>query len=61
MRSVVFPVNKCEGSFGLREGVIILGQGRGGMTSMFSASGQDDFLRVDVLSQNQFRRICLIN
>jgi hypothetical protein len=27
----------------------------------FPASGQDDFLWIDVFSQNKFRRICLID
>ena len=31
------------------------------MTNIFPASGQDDFLWIDVFSQNQFRRICLID
>jgi hypothetical protein len=69
--SVASPVPKCEGSFGFAHdrlgGVIICGRGRRGnrshlpMTNIFPASGQDDFLWIDVFSQNQFRRICLID
>jgi hypothetical protein len=70
LRSVPFPVNKGEGSF--RFAHVRLGErhhlrtGKEDRThlsdaNVFSASGQDYLLWIDVFSQNQFRRICLIN
>jgi len=67
---VPFPVNKGEGSF--RFAHVRLGERHHLRTgkeesnppvgcNIFSASGQDYLLWIDVFSQNQFRRICLIN